>query len=419
MTRWMFSLLVALAFAAPAQADIVHIDDGDCAALQSAIAASTADLATTIVLARGGTYHGTDEAKCLIDVRAGHVVIEGSGATLSSESCGAGGVYVDTGASLTLRDANVRHVGCSTVRLRADVINSGTLELVNDSLAFGATDNIHGAMTLRNVTATSLGYYGEDNRLHIWNSTLFEWIAPEATVLSNSVFASSYSSCADMRGLVPSDVQSLGGNVFPIRCDWMAASDRVAADAGLDVVRNNGGFGVLTAAPLSTSVTRNLGIAKYCEPTDARGIARPAGACDAGAAEFDEAKSVARGGMNGTFHDRSTNGHYVTLQRVHDDGTALVIWDTFDRSGAQAWVYGVGRVDGRHLHAEMSQNLGGALQSGGAPTGSRVHAWGTIDIDLASCSRGTLSYSSPLAAFGSGSFPLDRLAYVSDFGCVD
>ena len=177
-------------------------------------------------------------------------------------------------------------------------------------------------------------------------------------------------------------------------------------------------MGIPTFALSSTSPAHNAGVAQYCEATDARGIARPAGACDAGAVGFDATKYVGEGGMDGTWYDHAANGHYVTIQRVHDDDTALVIWNTFDRSGTQAWIYGVGHVTGRHIHVEMSQNVGGRLQPGGPPTGASVHSWGSVDIDLTNCLSGTLRYQSPFS-FGSGQFPLDRLAYVSTSGCVD
>ena len=71
------------------------------------------------------------------------------------------------------------------------------------------------------------------------------------------------------------------------------------------------------------------------------------------------------------------------------------------------------------MHAQGAQNLGGVLQPGGAPTGSHGLVWGDIDIDLQNCFAGTFSYSSPLANFGSGRFPLNRLAFLGDLDCSD
>jgi hypothetical protein len=161
-----------------------------------------------------------------------------------------------------------------------------------------------------------------------------------------------------------------------------------------------------------------IGVAKYCEATDARGKTRPAGACDAGAYEADaDAEPIVAGGINGTFYDSAADGHYVTIQHLQDYNV-FIVWTTFDRDGNPAWIYGVGEYTSAHqLHAEMSQNLGGRLQSGGPATGATVHAWGTVDIDMAGCNAGTLSYQSSLPEFGSGQFPLDRVASVNDLGC--
>ncbi len=123
--------------------------------------------------------------------------------------------------------------------------------------------------------------------------------------------------------------------------------------------------------------------------------------------------------MNGFYFDPDANGHYVSLQRIHDNGDIAIVWSTFDSNGNQAWVYGVGQLTDKRIHASMSQNIGGVLQVGGPPTGSTVRPWGTVDIDLTSCALAQFSYQSSLDGFGSGQFPLTRLAFVSDFGCSD
>ena len=140
------------------------------------------------------------------------------------------------------------------------------------------------------------------------------------------------------------------------------------------------------------------------------------GACDAGAELGGGRGLLSQGGMSGLFFDASADGHYVTVQRL-DWGTALVVWNTFDKSGQPAWIYSIGSVDGNHVHAQAAQNLGGVLQPGGAPTGSHGMAWGSIDIDLTDCFNATFRYDSPLPNFGSGQFPLNRLAFLGDLDC--
>ena len=112
--------------------------------------------------------------------------------------------------------------------------------------------------------------------------------------------------------------------------------------------------------------------------------------------------------MNGVYYDPAANGHYVSIQRIHDNGDVLVIWNTFDHKGNPAWIYGVGQITDKHIHAAMSQNLGGVLQVGGPAVGSTVRSWGTVDIDLTSCLLAQFNYQSSLFEFGSGQFPLTR-----------
>jgi hypothetical protein len=423
MARIAMLLALSFGFALTAHAgSVIHVADGDCAALADAVSSAPDGQQTTLVLARKGRYHSVVGTDCGIHLQRGNVLIEASGATIDSAICASEIIGVEAGAALTLRDALVQEPDCGLGNgIGASVVNDGTLQFDAVTLLVpSAVQNHPGAsMTLRNVTLQSNMGLGNGGSLDIFNSTLqaTDIASGGSLVLANSVLATPPGACAVRSS---GTVQSLGGNIVGASCTWAIATDRRATDyaAGLGAVQDNGGL-VATAAPASASIVRDAGVAKYCEPTDARGIVRPAGACDAGAVEFDARKSLGEGGMNGIFYDRAANGHYVTIQRVHDDGTALVIWNTFDRNGDQAWIYGVGQVSGRHIHIEMSQNLGGRLQAGGAPVGSSVHSWGTVDIDLTSCLSGTLRYASPLAEFGSGQFPLDRLATVSAFGCAD
>ena len=422
----LFALIFAIASNARA-GNVIHVADGDCAALNAAVSLAPAGEQTTVVLARNGTYNTTNTQAvdyCGLWVHAGNVVVEGQGSVLSSQVCGSGLTIVDAGAQLTLRDANALGQDCGLGNtIITDVSNDGDLSFENVSLRIVSAKNYQNAsMTLRNVTVSSPVGIVNSGSLNVFNSTLFTNIGTNPgshMVLANSALPAAHGFCSFYAA--PGTVQSLGGNVVGSGCAWAVVTDVRSTDAtaGLGPLQDNGGLGVLTAVPTSSSIVRGVGLAKYCEATDARGVLREAGACDAGAAQFDATKSVGEGGMNGVWYDRAANGHYVTIQRVHDDDTALVIWDTFDRNGNQAWIYGVGHVSGKHISIQMSQNLGGRLQAGGPPTGSSVHPWGTVEIDLASCTSGTLRYQSSIPTFGSGQFPLDRLAYVSAFGCVD
>jgi hypothetical protein len=45
--------------------------------------------------------------------------------------------------------------------------------------------------------------------------------------------------------------------------------------------------------------------------------------------------------------------------------------------------------------------------------------WGQLRVDLSSCMEGTVTYQSELPEFGYGQFPVRRLAYSKQIGCVN
>ena len=393
----------------------VFIADGDCNGLNSALSSAGPTGETTIMLAHGGTY-----AQCGISVQRGRVRIEGAGATFgASRQCSSPIVEVAAGAALTLRNTTIVATACTAA-------NAGDTEFEAVTMldGNGITNAVGATLTLRNSTIVGGLINNDAGMINVFNSTLEVNILGGGTLtVANSILAGPVDVFLSFPCAVSSrtvSVHSLGGNLVSVYCTWAAPTDRLTRlFPQLYAPADNGGL-VPTARLWSTETDAiGIGIVKYCEATDARGRTRPAGACDAGAYELDAgAEPVEGGGINGTFYDHTADGHYVTIQRLEDDNV-FIVWNTFDHNGAPAWVFGVGEYTNRHLHADMLQNVGGRLQPGGPAIGSTAHAWGTVDIDITSCDGGTLHYQSPLPAFGSGTFPLDRVTFLSDLGCAD
>lgn len=468
MMRSRSALLLAFALASIAQeapAAVVRIADGDCAALSAAAASPPGSEPAMIVLAIRGHYPA-----CWLDVSA-NIGIDGAGATIAL----AGGVQelsslhsqfqVRSGANLVLRNLNLGVAASATApRTQAGpvgappganlifaaapaVSNFGTATL--DAVSISGADNFGkplamplilnaGSLTLRNVTMT--GNQGNEPLLatsaggtvEISHSTFARNATLPAPLLSadaggqikvaNSVLMNSGAGvCATSSVDAPRSLPvSAGGNITSDpACGFGAPGDRVVADAKLGAFGDNGGL-VDTVLIRGDSPAVHNGLAANCEASDARGIVRNVGArgaCDSGAYELGGGRGLlSEGGMNGFYYDAAADGHYVTVQRL-DWGSALVIWNTFDRNGNAAWIYSIGEVSGNHIHAAGAQNLGGVLQPGGPPTGSHGFVWGNIDIDFADCLSGTFRYDSPLPNFGAGQFPLDRLAFLGDLDC--
>lgn len=184
--------------------------------------------------------------------------------------------------------------------------------------------------------------------------------------------------------------------------------------------------GTLAQIPLGAgSQAIDTAAQPYCPDTDSAGTSRPQdgnhdgiASCDVGAFEVTtDSNDFRMAGMNGLFFDAATDGHYVTIERTTAN-KALVIWNTFDERGQQAWVYGVGPIVGATIVVDAYINVGGKLLQGiGPPLGQEAQAWGKMKVTISNCMKGVFSYESSFPNFHSGQFDLDRLAFVHALGC--
>ena len=444
---------------------VVRVADGDCAALSAAAASAPGTEPSLIVLANKGQY---DACRLIV---SGAIVIDGAGSTIALSSITPllpsppTQIYVQQSASLTLRNINLgaqpavaghaanaevaavpssRQPSISAFVQSPRIDNLGNLVLdsvtlsgfvlgTNSGFIDRAMMTNEGSLVLRNVSFVNnvlngLSMLVSSGPVTIVHSTFVNNASapggllnasPNGTIsIANSLFSNNNGGAC----VAGAKITSLGGNVVSDgSCGFNQPGDRVVADVGLGTFGDNGGL-VATSALNGSSVAVRNGVAANCEAADARGTVRNVsarGGCDSGAYEFGGGRGLlSEGGMSGFFYDASADGHYVTVQRL-DWGSTLVIWNTFDKNGQAAWIYAIGEVSGNHIHAQGAQNLGGMLQPGGAPTGSHGVVWGEIDIDLQNCFGGTFHYNSSLPNFGSGQFPLNRLAFLGDLDCSD
>jgi hypothetical protein len=213
---------------------------------------------------------------------------------------------------------------------------------------------------------------------------------------------------------------SLGHNTVSARdCNWSAVGDAVGAPTGLIWRRNSADKNQFDLVPSAASSVIDSADAAWCpdgyeiRDGDGDGLAT----CDRGARELEPTR-LAEGGINGFYFNPDEDGHYVYVQQT--DFTTLVMWNTFDADGNQAWIYGTGKLEaGRSVMAEAYINRTGGLTPDGLLTDVDAEAWGELQIDMDSCARGIVAYRSVLPEFGSGQFPIERLAYVKQLGCVD
>jgi len=102
------------------------------------------------------------------------------------------------------------------------------------------------------------------------------------------------------------------------------------------------------------------------------------------------------------------------------DGRSLVYWFTFDPQGNQAWTIGSGVREGNRLRiADNRITRGTRFGSGFVAADVQLLPWGTLDIDFAQCANGSLSYTSTLDGYGSGSRQPARLTRLAGAPCLD
>ncbi|MDT8450082.1 MAG: hypothetical protein RQ847_07885 [Wenzhouxiangellaceae bacterium] len=178
-------------------------------------------------------------------------------------------------------------------------------------------------------------------------------------------------------------------------------------------------FGLTAASPGVDSADP-----AFCGEVDILGIGRDIDGngdglaqCDRGAVELAQ-RRLTDGGINGVYFVPERDGHYITV--LDNPNNVLVIWNTFDRDGNQAWVYAVGElVNGRSVFAEAYTNEGGIMTDMGPADIERGIPWGTLTLELESCTQGTLLFDSLRPEFGSGQFQFQRLASTRQLGCRD
>ncbi len=98
------------------------------------------------------------------------------------------------------------------------------------------------------------------------------------------------------------------------------------------------------------------------------------------------------------------NGQGVTME-VLPNNRLLMYWFTYDLSGRQMWVRGIGQLSDGAINMQLVRARGPRFPFGEFNPDDRVmEPWGQATIRFDDCTSGTLSYQSP--EFGSGELPL-------------
>jgi hypothetical protein len=104
--------------------------------------------------------------------------------------------------------------------------------------------------------------------------------------------------------------------------------------------------------------------------------------------EVPPAQALLDGGINGFYYNPDADGHYVYI--LETDFTTLVVWNTFDADGNQAWIFGTGKLEnGKAVVADAYVNRSDSYSTDGSLEGLEVVHWGTLEVEMDSCWDGT------------------------------
>ncbi len=274
------------------------------------------------------------------------------------------------------------------------ILNFGTMNVRNSSFLFDKGSSTH---------TPELFFTGDDATTEVRNSVI-----------------------SGFSGSVCHEAVSIGYNLNDaVDCEWSSEGDLVGVSAALlwRQVEANWTYSdnqILTHALvlIAASPAVNSANCTWVWANDLLNHRRPQGeGCDRGAVESWKI-GLGEGGINGLYFNPEADGHYLYI--LETDFTTLVVWTTFDADGNQAWVYGTGQlVDGRSVIADTYINRNGGYSPDGEIMPSEAEHWGRIEVDMTSCSEGLLAFYSDLPEFGNGQFPIKRLAFVKQLGCID
>ena len=446
-------ILLLTAFGAGiARAEVIQIANGDVAGIVTAIhRANETGKSTTLQLAEHGRYKLTSEEG--FPVIYGDLRIMGNGATFTT----AGGrvrtkvFQIDQSGSVLIFEVFFSQIVVSSPLNAGFIFNKGTLLLRSTSfneIHLSSIKDIQvglifnkGDLTLENVSIGNISVssvlgdffavliFNNYGSVSIKNSTLLSSDEVENPALwnFNGSFDIGSSILANTTGAVCfGNFSSDGPNLISDETCELAQTLEVSPDQmGISTnISGNGGRVPTFPIDNAASPAVDAGDNASCLSVDARGFDRPtdgdstgAAICDLGAFEFNAVSQAGR--FNGLFFDPASDGHYVTLQRSSED-KVLVVWNTFDANGTQAWVFGVGKLHGNQIEvADVFQSVGGILEPDGSPQGQGVIPWGRIDVELTSCQGGSFRYQANRSGFGSGEFSLERLASIDGLSCLD
>jgi hypothetical protein len=125
---------------------------------------------------------------------------------------------------------------------------------------------------------------------------------------------------------------------------------------------------------------------------------------------------MAYAGQSGSWFDLAHSGEGFALQWMSRN-QAIVTWYTYDTTGNQIWLLGLGNEqDGSIVFDQLYRAHGPHFGTTFDPASFQADEWGSLTLQL-DCNGGTAHYASSDGAFGSGDLSLTRLTQLERPGC--
>jgi hypothetical protein len=116
-----------------------------------------------------------------------------------------------------------------------------------------------------------------------------------------------------------------------------------------------------------------------------------------------------RGDVGGLWFDPGAAGQGLQLD-VLDGGRAAVTWYTYDAEGEPLWLFGLGRVRGAVIEAEVSSARGGRFITDAEQPAPEFSPRGQLRIEFSDCARAQLIYTDAASGLADGQRALQRLS---------
>ena len=129
------------------------------------------------------------------------------------------------------------------------------------------------------------------------------------------------------------------------------------------------------------------------------------------------------GGFSGNWYNPVQSGSGFQIEVTSNFSQMLAVWFVYTPGGSnQQWVYAQGAYDSTSNTVTLPALL---LQNGTFPSPASNYvasdiqktSWGTLTFTFSDCNSGTVSWSSILPDFGSGSMPITRLTQIAGTSC--